>query len=264
MSELYRSVGTSKQNVHQRLNRELIQNEERAQMLHLVRQVRQDHPSMGAESLYKKIRPKTMGRDRFYHWYRSEGFTVIPSKNWRRTTDSSGVIRFKNLVQGIELNGINQVWVSDITYYELGDKFYYLTLVMDQYSRKIKGYCASKELRTEQTTIPALRMAIKHLRPGDKPIIHSDGGGQYYSKCFLSLTKGTFLNSMGESAYENPHAERLNRTIKNSYLYHYQPEDFDELKKKLAKAVTMYNDGKPHDALNGLTPKQFEKLKMYV
>jgi putative transposase len=264
MNQIYRSVGTSKQNVHQRLKRTLVQHEEREQLEPLVRQIREDHPSMGAQDLYKKIRPQTMGRDRFYDWYRSKGFTVLPQKNWRRTTDSSGVIRFKNLIQGIELNGINQVWVSDITYYELDNKFYYLTLIMDQYSRKIKGFCASKELYTEQTTIPALKMAMKYLRPGDNPIIHSDGGGQYYSKSFLSLTNGRLTNSMGESAYENPHAERLNRTIKNSYLKGYQPQDFDHLKKQLARAVENYNDGKPHDALNGMTPNQFEKLKRDV
>ena len=258
MNEIYRSVGTSKQNVHQRLNRTMLQHEEREQLVPLVHQIREDHPSMGARDLYKKIQPNTMGRDRFYDWYRSKGYTVLPQKNWRRTTDSSGVIRFKNQIQGIELNGINQVWVSDITYYELGNKFYYLTLVMDQYSRRIKGFCASKELYTEQTTIPALKMAMKHLRPGDKPIIHSDGGGQYYSKSFLSLTQGRLTNSMGKSAYENPHAERLNRTIKNSYLKGYQPGDFNQLKEHLARAVENYNDGKPHDALNGMTPNQFE------
>lgn len=264
MNQLYRSIGTSKQNVHQRLNRTLIQREERGQLKQVVRRIRQDHPSMGAESLYKKIRPKTMGRDRFYDWYRSEEFTVIPQRNWRRTTDSSGVIRFKNLIQGIELNDINQVWVSDITYYELHNRFYYLTFVMDQYSRRVKGFCASEELCTEQTTIPALKMALKYLRPGDKPIIHSDGGGQYYSKSFLSLTNGRFINSMGESAYENPHAERLNRTIKNGYLKGYQPQDFDQLKKHLARAVEKYNEAKPHDALKGMTPNQFEKLKTNV
>jgi putative transposase len=264
MNEIYRSVGTSKQNVHQRLHRTGKQNEEREQLRGLLRGIREDHPSMGVRSLYKKIRPKTMGRDRFYCWYRSEGFTITPSKNWCRTTDSSGVIRFKNLIQGIELNDVNQVWVSDITYYALDDKFYYLTFVMDQYSRKIKGFSASPDLHTEQTTLPAVRMAMKYLRPGDKPIIHSDGGGQYYSKSFLSLTNGRLTNSMGESAYENPHAERLNRTIKNGYLKRYQPQNFDELKKQLARAVAMYNDGKPHDALNGMTPKQFEKLKKHV
>ena len=264
MNQIYRSVGISKQNVHQRLNRTVKRYEEQEQLHQMIGQIREEHPLMGARSLYKKIRPVTMGRDRFYDWYRSKGFTVVPPKNWRRTTDSSGVIRFKNLVQGIELDGINQVWVSDITYYELNNRFYYLTLVMDQYSRRIKGFCASEELCTEQTTLPAVKMALKYLRPGDKTIIHSDGGGQYYSKMFLALTNGRLTNSMGESAYENPHAERLNRTIKNSYLKGYRPHDFNGLKKDLARAVKNYNEGKPHDALNGITPNQFEHLKKHV
>jgi putative transposase len=260
MNRIYKAMGTSKQNVHQRLNRDLACQGERHQLLCIIRQVREDHPEMGARPLYKKIAPKTMGRDRFYHWYRSEGLTVKPRKNWRRTTDSSGVIRFKNLIEDKKLDSVNQVWVSDITYYDLNDKFYYLTFVMDQYSRKIKGFHASKDLRTEQTTIPALKMAMRYLQRGQKPIIHSDGGGQYYSRSFLDLTRGKLINSMGESAYENPHAERLNRTIKNSYIRHYHPGDFEQLQKSLARAVNMYNDGKPHDALKGLTPKQFESL----
>lgn len=260
MNQIYRAMGTSKQNIHQRLNRDLSCQDERQQLVRIIRQVREDHPEMGARPLYKKMAPQTMGRDRFYNWYRSAGFTVKPRKNWRRTTDSSGVIRFSNLVEGKKVDGVNQVWVSDITYYDLNDKFYYLTFVMDQYSRKIKGFHASKDLRTEQTTIPALKMAMKYLQPNQRPIIHSDGGGQYYSKSFLDLTKDKFINSMGESAYENPHAERLNRTIKNSYIRHYCPTDFDQLRKSLNRAVNMYNDGKPHQALKGLTPKQFESL----
>ena len=258
MNEIYRAIGTSKQNVHQRLNRDLMHLEESEQLISIIHQVREDHPTMGAQALYHKLKPITMGRDRFYSWYRSKGFTIMPSKNWRRTTDSSGVIRFKNLVDGIQLKKVNQVWVSDITYYEMGDKFFYLTFIMDQYSRKIKGFHASKSLHTEETTIPALRMAMRYLDRSQKPIIHSDGGGQYYSKSFLSLTEGRFINSMGESAYENPHAERLNRTIKNNYLKHYNPDNFEALNSQLARAVEMYNDGKPHKSLRGMTPKQFE------
>jgi len=101
---------------------------------------------------------------------------------------------------------------------------------------------------------------MKNLSDGQKPIIHSDGGGQYYSKSFLALTHGRFTNSMGKSAYENPYAERLNRTIKNSYLVYYRPDTFKELQAYLSKAVTMYNDGKPHQSLRGLTPKAFEMV----
>jgi len=258
MNEIYRAIGTSKQNVHQRLNRDLLQLEEKEQLKGIIEQVREDHPSMGAKALYRKLCPRTMGRDRFYSWYREKGLMIMPKKNWRRTTDSSGVIRFDNLIDQIELTGINQVWVSDITYYDIGDRFYYLTFVMDQYSRKIKGFHASKTLCTEDTTIPAIRMAMKDLSADQMPIIHSDGGGQYYSKSFLALTYGRLINSMGKSAYENPHAERLNRTIKNNYLKFYQPGDFEQLNVLLRKAVQMYNDGKPHEGLNGRTPKQFE------
>lgn len=258
MNQIYRAIGTSKQNVHQRLYRDLEQLDEKAQLAGIIEQVREDHPGMGAKALYQKLLPRTMGRDRFYCWYRENGFMIHPKKNWRRTTDSSGVIRFDNLIDQMELTGSNQIWVSDITYYEIGNKFYYLTFVMDKYSRKIKGFHASKSLHTGETTIPALRMAMKDLGSNDKPIIHSDGGGQYYSKSFLELTQGRLINSMGKSAYENPHAERLNRTIKNSYLSYYRPDDFEQLQRLLYKAVKMYNEGKPHQALKGLTPKQFE------
>jgi len=214
---------------------------------------------MGAKSLYQKLRPPMMGRDRFYSWYRENGLLIRPRKNWRRTTDSSGVIRFDNLTDQIELTGLNQLWVSDITYYEMGEKFYYLTFVMDQYSRKIKGYHCSRSLHTEHTTIPALKMAMKDLGPGQFPIIHSDGGGQYYSKTFLDLTHNRLINSMGKSAYENPYAERLNRTIKNGYLRYYKPYDFEQLQVSLRKAVNMYNEEKPHQGIKGLTPTGYER-----
>ena len=264
MNEIYRALGTSKQNIHQRLSRNLNQLEEQGQLMGIIDQVRQDHPSMGARALFRIIKPQTMGRDRFFTWYRENGFTIVPCKNWRRTTDSTGVIRFDNLISQIELTGVNQVWVSDITYYEMDKKFYYLTFVMDQYSRKIKGYHVSKSLHTNETTIPAVKMALKERGQNQTPIFHSDGGGQYYSKSFLELTHKKLINSMGKSAYENPHAERLNRTIKNSYLSSYKPVNFRELQILLHKAVTMYNEEKPHDGLKGLTPIEFENNQINV
>lgn len=257
MNPFYRAIGTSKQNVYQRLHHQFERMEQEAQLEKVIHQIRQDHPRMGMKTLYMKLKP-TWGRDLFFRWYRKSGFKVINSKNWRRTTDSSGVVRFPNLVEGIRLTGVNQVWVSDITYFELNGRFYYLTFVMDQYSRKIKGYSVSSSLHTSQTTVVALEMALLHLRFGDKPIFHSDGGGQYYSKVFLTLTEGKFINSMGRTAYENPHAERLNRTIKNDYIKPYNPRNFKELNQCCGKAVRMYNQGKPHSSINGLTPDQFE------
>lgn len=261
MNEVYRWLGTTRQNMHQRLNREMRRAEEKEQLKVILRQVREDHPKMGCKALYIKVKPKTLGRDKFFEFYRKYGFRIFPKKAFKRTTNSSGVVRFPNLVKDRELTGVNQVWVSDITYFEINNKFYYLTFILDQYSRRIIGYGASKSLRTEDTTIPALKMALKRLSGDErvKPIIHSDGGGQYYSKEFLSLTKGYLRNSMCKNVYENPHAERVNGTIKNSYLEGYNPSSFTELKIKLKKAVFMYNHEKSHSAINHYTPVDYEK-----
>lgn len=261
MNQIYRWLETTKQNVHQMLNRELKREEEKEQMKIILEQVREDHPQMGCKELYRKLKPESMGRDKFFEFYREYGFKIIPKKCFRRTTDSTGVIRFPNLVRDWELTGINQVWVSDITYYEINGKFNYLTFIMDQYSRKIIGYSASKTLSTENTTIPALRMAFTRITGNEvvKPIIHSDGGGQYYSKGFLKLTKGHLRNSMCKNVYENPHAERINGTIKNSYLKGYKPISLDDLTKKLNKAVYMYNYEKGHSSLDHYTPVAFEQ-----
>lgn len=260
MNEVYRWLGTTRQNMHQRLNRELEREEEKEQLKIILRQVREDHPEMGCKMLYKKVETETMGRDKFFEFYREHGFKIIPAKCFRRTTDSTGVIRFPNLIKDRELTGINQVWVSDITYYEMNSKFYYLTFIMDQYSRRIIGYSASKTLKTKDTTVPALKMALNRIKGVEvvKPIIHSDGGGQYYSKEFLNLTRGLLRNSMCENVYENPHAERINGTIKNNYLKSYNPTDFNSLNRKLSKAVYMYNHEKPHSSINYFTPVEYE------
>jgi hypothetical protein len=261
MNEIYRDRGISKQNFHQMVDRMLLHRMEQEQLLVIIRQVRQDHPKMSCRDMYRLIRPQFMGRDRFEAFCFEEGFMVEIKKNFRRTTNSLGVTRFPNLIQGLELTGVNQVWVSDITFYEMNSRFYYLTFIMDLYSRNVIGYSESDSLLTNDTTIPALKMAIRTRKGQDLAglIFHSDGGGQYYCKDFLKITgEYEIRNSMCESVYENSHAERLNRTIKNNYLYPYGPENRIELRTMLKKAVDMYNLHKPHGSLKGLSPVKFE------
>jgi transposase InsO family protein len=256
---LYKALNISKQAVHQRLNLYLRRKEEQYQLLPLVRQIREDHPRMSAKKMYMLINPQTMGRDRFEAFCFENGFKVQSRRNPQRTTNSLGVTRFENHLKGRELTGVNQIWVSDITYFRINENFYYLTFIMDLFSRSIVGYKASERLLCEQTTIPALEMAISEQNPKAELVLHSDGGGQYYSKEFIKLTKTSLIiNSMAESVYENPHAERINGTIKNDYLTGYQPKNFVQLQEMLAKAVFMYNYQRPHDSLKKLTPKEFE------
>ena len=112
-----------------------------------------------------------MGRDKFEQFW----FKLVVKRSYHRTTDWLGVTRFENLITSMELTGVNQVWVSDITYYRIGERFYYITFILDLYSRFIVGYAASNSLLTSQTTIPSLKMALKLRKPDPGLIFHSDG-----------------------------------------------------------------------------------------
>lgn len=260
MNSIYRSIGISKQGFHQWMDGHMQALEEEQQLIPLILQIRQVHPRMGAKTLYSLIRPCTMGRDKFEQLYFKNGFKIEKKRAFHKTTNSLGVTRFDNLIAAIELTDVNQVCVSDITYYRIEERFYYLTFIMDLFSRYIVGFSASVNLLTEHTTIPALKMALRARRPPAGLIIHSDGGGQYYSKKLLYITNKYHLqNSMCESVYENANAERINGTIKNDYLIPYNPQSYEDLQQKLKKAVYMYNCHRPHKALNTRSPQQFEK-----
>jgi putative transposase len=256
---LFRALRISKQSFHQKLNRHLLLLEEMEQLLVLVKQIRKDHPRMSSRQMYRLIKPGHLGRDRFEAFCFENGFKVSVKRSYHRTTNSLGVTRFENLIQHIELTDINQIWVSDITYYRIGERFYYLTFILDLYSRVIVGVSVSGNLSTETTTIPALKMALRKRKVNSGLILHSDGGGQYYCKEWLNLT-GQFKirNSMCETPYENAHAERINGIIKNDYLVGYGPTTYSDLQAMTLRAVTNYNQVKPHRSLGNISPNQFE------
>jgi putative transposase len=264
MSALYRVLGISKQAFHQGLDRELKRREEQFQLMQIIRDIRDNHPRLSCRSMYSMLKPQYMGRDQFEAFCHRRGFKVPINKRYHRTTDSYGVQRFPNLLlQTDEITAINQVWVSDITYYQLKDQVCYITFILDLYSRRIVGWKLSTSLHTEETTLKAMGMALRERRitPRSNLIIHSDGGGQYYSKAFQTLTaRYGIRNSMCDSVYENAHAERINGTIKNDYLIPFNPQTYIDLEKDLEKAVNLYNTQRPHHALDKCTPEEFERL----
>jgi len=260
MNALFRVLGMSRQSFHQRLHRKLDLQKESNLLLPQISEIRESHPRMSSRIMYGMIRPPHLGRDRFEAFCFRNGFKVRVKRSFHRTTNSLGVTRFDNLLGAGQVTGVNQVWASDITYYRIGEKFYYLTFILDLYSRFIVGHSTSRTLLTEDTTIPALKMALKARDTSQGLIIHSDGGGQYYSKEWLALTKkGKLRNSMCEIVYENACAERLNGTIKNDYLLPYGPESFDELVSLSSKAILNYNFKRPHQSIKKLSPAQFEE-----
>lgn len=237
------------------------------QILNVVYQIREDHPTMGLRDMYYKIRPASMGRDAFESFCKSYGLMSKIIKNYQRTTNSNGVVRFDNLLQNVRLTDMDQAWQSDITYYEIEGRFYYITFILDSYTRRIIGHNTSERLHTEQTSLPAIKKAIKTR--GNKNlsglIFHSDGGGQYYDKAFLALTSDKGIeNSMCEYAWENGKAERINGVIKNNYLKHRNIKNYKDLVREVDRSVLLYNREKPHIELKRMSPITFEKQLIYL
>lgn len=267
LNSIYQVMGISRQGVHKQINGYMKEEETKSYLEVIIRQIRVDHPTISCRAMYYMINPESIGRDKFELWCKELGFRSIHKFNRMKTTNSLGVHRFENLVLNYRPTRINEVYYSDITYFRVGNQFYYLTFIIDGFSRYIVGYSVGRTLDTESTVLPALWMAIKnrriHLIPGI--IFHSDGGGQYFAKIFLDLTrKYQFRNSMCEYAYENGMAERINGIIKNNYLNHRSIKNESELIKEVDRSVTLYNTQKPHKNLKNMPPEKFEKQYLFL
>lgn len=235
----------------------------------LIHEMRAIHPGMGLRTMYEITRPEGIGRDAFIALGHSLDLQIVTHKSPIRTTYSTKSNRYPNLLGERRFTDVNQVWSSDITYFQIHNTTYYLVFILDIYSRRIVGWSAEKHMRAE-SNLAALTMAFatrNHLHFGDKLIHHSDRGGQYVSHIYTNaLEKQGVLISMCREVYENAHIERVNGTIKNQYLEYWKSQisDLKALKKCLHKAVNAYNTKRPHKALNGLSPIQFEQQLLNI
>ena len=93
---------------------------------------------------------------------------------WVKTTDSKHPFpRYSNLIKGMIINRLNQVWLADITYIRIRTGFVYLAAILDACSRRVIGYAVSTRIDTT-LTLKALRMAIAERQPSPSVVHHSD------------------------------------------------------------------------------------------
>lgn len=177
----------------------------------------------------------------------------------KRTTNSQhGYARYPNLVKELVIDRPDQVWVSDITYIRLQHDFVYLALLMDVFTRSIRGWHLSRSL--DQTLVlTACRMALQAHMP---EIHHSDQGVQYAATEYVALLKEhqvqISMTAVGKSQ-ENPFAERLNRTLKEEEVDLAEYLDFKDAFAQIGHFIEqVYQHKRIHSALGYLTPAEFE------
>lgn len=260
LNALYRAAGITKQGVWDHFRR---QEEELAMIRKVIGQVdarRAEHPGEGLAKLYWQLSPEGMGRDKFCEVFKQLGYGVRRPKNHRRTTIPAHKV-FDNLIEGRLVSGPNQVWQSDITYIKVGDRFYYLTFIIDVYTRRIVGYAVSADLRADANLV-ALQMALAGFSGEELAglVHHSDRGSQYTDSRYLKLLRShRIVVSMGGKATDNAFAERVNGVIKNEYLIPWVPGSFRQLVRYSRQAVDDYNTKRHHGALGRRSPAAYEQ-----
>lgn len=231
--------------------------------IEMVKAIRERHPVMGARRLFYALQITDMGINRFERLLSGSGLGIERKKLWIKTTNSNhNYYKYGNLTYGLILDNIDQLWVSDITYWIEHGKHYYLLFILDVYCRRILGYTASENMYT-LNNLKALELSFQERRKKqfEQLIHHSDKGSQYCSTDYVkALKKANILISMAGNSLENPYAERLNGIIKNDYLQYYDTSSFGKLCKSLDTVVWLYNNERPHSELDNMTPVAFENL----
>lgn len=258
MKAVYKIAAISKQSHQQYMLRSSDTGDYTAYYIGLIEEARVHHPVIGLEKIYYLFNPEGIGRDSFVAIGTMAGYALDAVA---RTTWKGGyTCPYGNLLTGKKFNNINQVWATDITYFKVGETFYYISMILDLYSRRIVGWRVSESLHAEHS-LQVLKMAIRlrGVTTTNQLIHHSDKGVQYTCNTYIKVLKKHQIGiSMCYSVYENTMMERLNGIIKNAYLIHWAPKSHSHLVTLLDRAVNNYNSC-PHGKLGMLSPVQFEK-----
>jgi transposase InsO family protein len=216
-------------------------------------------PTYGARRLSEEMRRAgyRIGRMRTARLMVELEITARRKQRKKRTTRSDhDYPRYPNLVLGLKVTRIDQLWVVDITFIRLGRGFVYLAIVMDVYTRMIRGWQLSRTI-DHLLTKAALEKALRH---GTPEIHHSDQGVQYCTPKYTDLLAGVAI-SMSEvgQAWQNGFAERVIRTIKEDEVDLADYLDFDDALDQIGTFIDdVYAYKRIHSALGYLTPAEFE------
>jgi putative transposase len=267
-------MGLSRQAYYQGRQRNAARGERAEVVVKLVNELRIRQPRIGTRKLHHLLSEPLeqagipLGRDAMFDVLRNARMLVPTKRAYHKTTDSHHRFRrHPNLVKAgpeqIKVTRSEQLWVADITYLPTADKFVYLSLVTDAYSRKIVGWHVHPSLQTEEVA-QAMKMALRGRQTKEQLVHHSDRGIQYCSTYYQSLHRRHGVKcSMtdGYDCYQNALAERVNGILKGEFLLT-RPADLSQARRMVAESIQIYNNERPHLSLKMQTPDAVHRASM--
>lgn len=217
----------------------------------------------GVKRMFKEVLRSgdTVKRSEVHRAYVELKLLGKPAKRRVRTTDSEhGFRRWPDLMKGLEVSVPDQVWVADVTGVHMGEKWAYLALVMDVFTRTIVGFGMSRSNDTA-LTLSALQMGFSLGRSPE--MHHSDQGSNYASDPYIEALTGRSIDvSMAKAGCpeDNGYAERLNRTLKEENV---RIEDYKNLRQAnqgISNFIHYYNNNRIHTSIDYITPTEAFQL----
>ena len=192
-----------------------------------------EHPAYGTRRTTHQVRRQklSVNRKRVQRVMREENLLRRSRRRVPQTTDSKHALRRdENLTGELRPTGPNPLWGSDISYVRLRNRFVYVAVVLDVFSRRVVGWAVGPNMKTE-LPLAALRQALSSRGPARGWIHQSDQGSQYASKAYVQeLRKAGARISMSRRGrpQDNAHVESFFKTLKTEEVESNEHESLAE------------------------------------
>lgn len=204
-----------------------------------------------------------IGRKRVERIMRENRLKARAQKIYKRCPEvQQHFVRVPNRLVGKQEEGPNEVWVGDITYLKANQKWHYLSVVMDRWSRKIVGWSLGKE-KSSNLTLKTLQKAVNNRQPKQGLLFHTDRGSEYLSHTFQSKAEElgiTASSNRPRHMNDNAYMESFFHSLKSDRYHGNTFENIEELRKMVESYIPFYNQKRLHSGLGYHSPVEYESL----
>ena len=241
------------------------QSQEDLKLRDAMHRVALEWPAYGSRRIGKELRDQgwRVNRKRLQRLMRQDNLLCVAKRKFVITTDSGHPLPvYPNLPPTMEVAGLNQLWIADITYIRLDEEFVYLAVILDAYSRRVIGWNLDDTM-AESLTLTALQMALSGREVTAGLVHHSDRGVQYAASAYTQMLKDNGIAvsmSRKGNPWDNAACESFMKTLKHEEVHRTEYRNLADARTRIGQFVeSIYNGRRLHSSLAYRSPNQFER-----